>query len=584
MFNERYKDIIWWSVIFAGLFAILQITSRYTFFYIEQTQMFMFCWSYIREKLLQPGGLTLLAGEFLGQFYVLNYAGAIISAAAITSAGVTTSYIIRLISPASNLIILPLLVIISLLCITLDFNYGLQDTLSLVLTLCCLSGHLKLRASRKRVVYATVSVIVLFLLAGSVHPLFAICVIIWEVLNREKGWYLAFIPVFLSVIISYLGMRYALYGEPRFAFLPIGYFSQSVAPVNNIYLTTIPFAVIAAYLLRNIRPMQPKVEIAAKVAQLLIIVFLGWKGVDKYRINEFYDVMELDHYAHTEQWDKIVERAPALSLNRLNLCNLNMALAHKGELMDKMFAFEQLDSEGLIVTWDMTKHIATLLSDIAFTIGQISTAQEMAFESSVINSFSNARMLKRLVQTNLIYGDYTIAKRYLDRLEKSLFYREWAKEHRRFLHDNEAVIADPLLGGKRADLLPEDENYISTSVSYEGLQKMVMNNPSNRVPLEYFIALSLLSDNLAVYKYILETNFGSEALKTLPRYCQEAALIVYGADPEIIEHYGISEQVVADFNRFDTSIRLVRSRSAPAVLKSEFGNTFWYYNVTSDKR
>ena len=566
------------------LFVILQITSKYTFFFIEQTQMFMFSWPYIWENLFQPGGFTLLIGEFLGQFYVLNYAGAIISAAAITLAGIATSHITRQISPSSNLIILPLLVIISLLCITLDFNYNLQETISLIPALYCLSGYLKIEKLRSRMVYAVLSVIILFLLAGSVHILFAVCIVIWEALTRQKRWYLVFAIALLSALISHIAMRYALfYGEFRFAFLPIGYFSSGVVPENNIFLITLPFAIIVAYLFRNSMPMRPKIEIVAIAVQLLAVIFLGWKGIEKYHLKEPYDVMELDHYARNEQWDKIIERAPKLHNNELNLCYLNMALAQKGELLEKMFSFEQSGREGLIVTWDQSRHVATLLSEIAFTFGQISTAQEMAFENSVINSFSNARMLQRLVQTNLIYGHYVTAEKYINRLEKSLFYRKWAKEQRRFLFNDQAIETDLLLGAKRADLLPEDQNYLSLFISYEGFQKMILNNPSNRKPLEYFIAISLLSNNMPIYKYILENNFGTEVLKELPVCCQEAALLIYGPHSEMIKQYGISNQVIDNFNRFSAAMQQVQSKFTLAVLKQQFGNTFWYYNVTSDQ-
>jgi len=584
MLNERYKRISWYIIIFAGLFAVFQTTSKFTFFYIEQTQLFLFSWPYIWENLFQPGGFTLLIGEFLGQFYVLEYAGAIISAGAITLAGVLTSLLIHRISHSNNLVALPLLVVVSLLCISFDFNYNIQGTISLILVLCSLLGYLKIEKIWPRMTYAATAVIILFLLAGPFHILFAVCIVIWEALTRQKYWYIVFATALLSVLISYITMCYALfYGEPRFAFLPIGYFSKGVPPQNNILLLTLPLAVIVAYLFRNSKSIRLKTEVVVIGVQLLIVIFLGWKGVDKYRINEFYDVLELDHYAHKEQWDKIIERAPKLHNNKLNMCNLNMALAQKGELLERMFSFEQHDAEGLVVLWDMTNHIAILLSDISFTIGQISTAQEMAFESSVINSFSNARMLKRLVETNLIYGHYLTAEKYLKRMEKSLFYRKWAKEYRYFLYNDQAIESDSLLGAKRTGLLPKDQNFLSSAISYQVLQKMVLNNPSNQKSLEYFVALSLLSNNMALLKFIFENTFGTEALKELPICCQEAVLAIYGPGPEIISHYGISEQGVDNFNRFDTARRLVRSRSSVTGLKQQFGNTYWYYNVISDK-
>ena len=171
-------------------------------------------------------------------------------------------------------------------------------------------------------------------------------------------------------------------------------------------------------------------------------------------------------------------------------------------------------------------------------------------------------------------------------LEKSLFYRGWAKEHRLFLYNEQAIEADSLLQAKRADLLPRNENHLSTFINYTGLQKMAVNNPKNSRPIEYALALSLLSGDLYLYKYMLETHFGTDALKVLPFSCQEAVLVAYGPDPKNISgaarRYRVSEQVISNFNQLATATRA--SGYTPAALKRQFGNTYWHYNITFGKR
>ena len=573
-------------MLLAGIFAILQITSNYIFFYIEQTQMFQFSWPYIREKLVQHGGVTVLTGEFLTQFYVINYAGALISAILITLAGVLTSRIMRHIAPYNNLILLPLLVIITLLFTVLDIDHRIQGVISLLFALCCLLGYLKIEKIGFKMVYTLSFTIVLFLIAGPVHILFTGCITILEVLRRQKYWYFAFAAALLSATLSCIGIHSVLYEEITFAFLPANYFNNTATLESNLYLILLPICIIAAYFFRNSKPVRPKTEIIAKAVQFLIVIYLGWTGTNKYLQKELCDVLKIDHYAHMEQWDRIIELVPTLKQNNLNQCNLNMALAQKGELLERLFSFEQLSEEGLIFKEDLSRHATTLLSDIAFTIGNISMAQEMAFECNVICSFSNARMLKRLVQTNLIYGYHVTAERYVRMLEKSLFYRKWAKEHRRFLYNEQAIEADSLLQAKRADLFPENENHLSTFISYTELQRMAINNPNNSRPMEYALALSLFSGDLSLYKYLLETHFGTDALRALPLSCQEAVLIAYGPDPKNISgaarRYGVSEQVISNFNQLATVTRA--SGYTPAALKRQFGNTYWYYNITFGKR
>ena len=62
------------------------------------------------------------------------------------------------------------------------------------------------------------------------------------------------------------------------------------------------------------------------------------------------------------------------------MCHLNMALANKGELSDKMFNFDQRGPQGLLVQWNKSENISCMLSDIYFTMGATASSQEMSFE------------------------------------------------------------------------------------------------------------------------------------------------------------------------------------------------------------
>ena len=85
-------------------------------------------------------------------------------------------------------------------------------------------------------------------------------------------------------------------------------------------------------------------------------------------------------------------------------------------------------------------------------------SQEMAFEANVsVIGAGSPRCLMRLVQTNLIFGTYPIAEKYIRLLEQMPVYRDWAKQHRAFLYNDAAVEADPLLGLKRRGLPKESD-------------------------------------------------------------------------------------------------------------------------------
>lgn len=66
----KYKLVAFWLIVFGALFAFFANVFRVSFYYIEQSQLFLFSEAYIRNKLLLPGGFSMLVAEFLVQFFI----------------------------------------------------------------------------------------------------------------------------------------------------------------------------------------------------------------------------------------------------------------------------------------------------------------------------------------------------------------------------------------------------------------------------------------------------------------------------------------------------------------------------------
>ena len=69
------------------VFCFFQFWYPYHFFYHEQNQIFLWEWAYVSGLFQKAGGLALLIGEFLTQFYYYLYAGATILTLCIALAG-----------------------------------------------------------------------------------------------------------------------------------------------------------------------------------------------------------------------------------------------------------------------------------------------------------------------------------------------------------------------------------------------------------------------------------------------------------------------------------------------------------------
>lgn len=578
----KYKLVAFWLIVFGALFAFLQMCFEYHFYYIEQSQLFLFSEAYIRNKLLLPGGFSMLVAEFLVQFFIRPYVGALVTAALLTGVGGCTAGIVKRIAPVSGLFILYVLPILALLFMHFDFNYRVQGTVCYLMMMALLCGYMRIRNDLFRLVAGCVLVPVLFWLAGSITVLFAGMVCLFEGLRKTPKWYISLIGVAEVLLLGVGTVYFSLMGEYRWVFGPDLYYHYTLHPKEIIYYSWIclPLVFLIAFFVRNKNSLSGKKLFAgiSCIAQLAMIAAVLWWGMPKYSDAKTLKLKKLDYFARTEQWDKTIEECKGKLTNFLYMCHLNMALANKGELSDKMFNFDQRGPQGLLVQWNKSENISCMLSDIYFTMGATASSQEMAFEGYVsAMEDGNPRMLKRLVQTNLIYGTYPVAEKYISILEKTYAYRDWAQSQRKYLYNDEVVESDPILGTRRR-MLP-DRNSLAMIKGLAGdLALFLEKGPANSAALQYLGAMYLLAKDLEGFKALVEKYYGTEFLPVLPVHFQEAVIVMSEKEPDYWKRFNVSETIVARFTDYKKQVLANRNNSAIAgLLNRSYGNTYWFY-------
>ena len=102
-------------------------------------------------------------------------------------------------------------------------------------------------------------------------------------------------------------------------------------------------------------------------------------------------------------------------------------------------------------------------------------------------------MLKRLIETNLITGSYPIADKYIQLLEKTWYYKDWATAHRRFLYNDKAVEEDKILGMKRRCWKAEASAAKPYTDPVSSLINLLPACPDNKAGLAYLTSFLLLN-------------------------------------------------------------------------------------------
>ena len=339
--------------------------------------------------------------------------------------------------------------------------------------------------------------------------------------------------------------------------------------------------VLADFLLRKlIRGSKGRIALTSGLAvAALATVFFSYKS----SLGEKDLYKELDWYMYQDRPDDIIRVLSKTNDNNYVYQNfLNWALARKGILGDEMFNYSQTDPYSLILEWREIAYTSVMMSNIYYEMGHISLAQRMAFEANVIFDNSNPRMLQRLVQTNLIFGQYDVAEKYIARLEKSCLYRKWATSQRKFLRNREMILNDPELGPK-ARCVPKDNNLaLSKNDLGWDLEEILRANPDHSPTREYAGAHFLLAKNLQGFNDFLNEFMTGHPL---PKSHKEAVMILSEKEPDLIGKWNIDPETIkrySDFKEFYS--KNSRRSDLRQRLRSKFGDTYWLYYLYNQNK
>ncbi len=576
------KKISWVTglLVFAAFFVFLQLTCEYHFYYIEQDQMFRYSTIYVQSKIGSPGGLSLLISYFLLQFFSLKFAGAALVALLLTLITYFTALLMQRMGAKKEFLIISLFPSVFLLFAHFNIYYHLQGTVAYLLMAVTFYVYVLFTNFRKRIVFGAITIPVLFVIGGSVFSLYTAGIILWEILSKNRKWYVSVVFIFIAAVVAFVSINIGIISSYRFALLPDFYFNPLLAPPPHLLMAWIAF-LLTLLMTKGFsfykKPLSSRKNLIVISLQIALLFGVTYKIYQKNFDAQTDRYKRLNYYFYTSQWDKIIElNRHEKTTNYLHLNLLNSALAEKGVLADQLFQFNQNGPYSLVVEGN----VPVLLSDVYFTMGDIASSQRYALEAYTSSEdMVNPRMLQRLVQTALIYGTYPVAEKYISLMEQTLMYKKWAKEHRKFLCNDKLVEQDSLLGPKRKGLITEPVLYDTKGITSD-LEGIAVANPSDKTAIEYLGLIHLLSKDIESFGGLIKKYYHTDVLPGLPKSFEEALAILMVYDPQNYGNYRVSDQTqlkFADFNK--TYNEKQNSNDLSSLMYNLYGKTYWYYYI-----
>lgn len=490
--------VIFWAVPFVGGLC-----------FQEQYQMFLFDTGYFLERIVLPGGLADYISEFLVQFYYMPVLGGAIIALLLMGIqtavwGLMKQYGARHDFPGYLLSFLPS---IALWCAMGDQNVLLSFVVALFGALVIGWIHNRFHNRLVKVVFELVSTVLVYWLLGPVVFLYAVLMIGDTLKNaKQKGNVFSGIGYSVCILVLTIAwillttqtLQYPLYRI--FAGLNYYRYPGAISPlpfVVMVWAVVIPFLGMIPCRQKSLQKLQQS-KVVIVLSYVLVIV-ASWFGIKASFDEMTYELIDYDFLVRTEQWDKIIEKAekkPATT--PLGVSCVNLALSQKGMLADRLFEFYQNGGEGLFPTFtrDMISPVST--AEIFFRLGMVNDAERYMFEAqeAIPNYRKSARLTRRIIECDIINGNYKVAAKLLRRLQKTLFYSNWANQTMALLGNEKAINRHPIYGKLRKYREKKQDFLFSDREMDQMLGLLFLNDNHNKMAYEYLMCYELLQRDM----------------------------------------------------------------------------------------
>lgn len=258
----------------------------------------------------------------------------------------------------------------------------------------------------------------------------------------------------------------------------------------------------------------------------------------------------------------------------------NLLLTTQYRMGDELMHYYQPFQLGLFLPVSATTSypLVYMSGEMWFQLGDLTNAEHSVLLGMLFSPNSvGSRPLMRLAEISLIRGDEAAAMKYLRVLEKTLFYRRWARMH---------MPAERPKGLLRwvdmKRMLTVTTDTVRTPMDIDtSLRHLLNNNPDNVFARDYLLSYDLLDKDVDGFVRDYDRYLPGQAV--VQRTWAEAMLIwlvAHNRPDEEVAARGISPTVVNDFRAYNELYKSAEQTGFSSNyrrLQETFGKTYWFF-------
>ena len=556
-----------------AIYCFFALSYPYHLHFQEQYQLFESTWDYFRSVEAIPGGLADWIGRFLTQFCFYAPAGAALIALLLCSIQLLTWAACRKKSLLTYAVsFLPVIPLLAFYC---DENALLGGAAAIALSLAAAALCGLIRNDKIRLLIETLLIPILYMACGSIAVVFVLVTVIREFLKSgARALPFAIIFVFLIAICPVIASRIFPYPLERL-YLGVHYYRFHNILPGMLWIAALCTVLAVASGSLGFGKKRSESRLGTGLIAFVLLAATGTGLVLKVADRSKEEWMRYDFMVRMEMWNRIMMSADRKNPdNPTTVSCLNLALSKSGRMSDHQFEYFQNGPDGLLPEFVRSSTSPVSTGEIYWHLGMVNTAQRFAFEAqeSIPDFQKSARFYKRLVQTNIVNGDWDVARKYLKSLHNAMFYRKWADETSALLDSGEIFEKRPDLARAR-DLRLKEHDFLFSDTEMDSMLGLLrVENPSNDMALDYLMSWCLLKKDLGRFVECISM----VTSPSMPKSYQEALLLRWVLNHNNFE--GLPSYISRAYaQRISQFITDFQAGKAEDYMKKNYGDTYWFY-------
>ena len=606
--NSKAADILakarW--ILPVALWVVLTFFSYEFILKVEERSLFIFDSFWLKDFLFKPSGILTGISLFLTQFLHIPWLGALIWALLLTASAELTRKVYDIPVSLAALTYIPAAIFVtynmSLGYLVYVMNlpgYFFMPVLGYLWALLTVTVMRKAEKATVSLIIFTIWGFAGYYIAGfySMAGIVAACV---DIAISDRNRLCRLLPI-AGAAVSIMLAPIAFAGATTYN-MSLGWIIGMPEPDYGLTASRMQLPLILAMSCLILAPIMkhmsktPGNKTTVIIQSAVLAAVIAVPSALWYRDDNFKAELGMIRSVNNMEWEKAVDILDRLQTKhekdyswqptRVLVLLKDLALIKTGQDGDRIYGFDNgCQRQKTDYDVPMSFQIGKILH---LNYGIPGICNRWCGEESVLFGW-NYLTIKYYAMIAIVLNDTELAKKYLDKLEHTLFYRKWAKEQLKILGDRD-LVAKTSPYDTIIPLMCYDDKVLS---DVEGSEMFLINHfnspvPENSTPLYDRVALFYAMDSKQAplfwtrFFLYLDSNNPSK----IDRYYQEAAYLFSNLDhKEMLEALPFDEKTKSLYKAFMQHASRVGMKSLeearkafPANLRHTYYFYFYYVN------